>query len=318
MSKDTQSARGAVLNKAFVLIENGGLTISKKFRALLYSIRPYQWVKNGLLFAGLLFSGNALNIPLLFKASAAAFLFCLLSGGIYLFNDILDLAADRKHPTKRNRPIASGQISVPFAWLSFGILITSALWGAFYLDEKFFVAAFAYFVLNILYTLKLKHVVILDVLTIAMGFVLRAVAGALVINVTISDWLLACTIALSLFLAVCKRRHEFVSLKDQSFAQRKILTEYNEKLLDQMIAALTACTILAYMLYTISPLTIDKFGTDRLVLTVPFIVYGIFRYLFLVYKKNGGGRPELILVTDRALLINIILYVMTVGYVIYF
>ena len=286
-------------------------------KAVIETFRPKQWIKNLFVFTGVLFSQNIFNFPLLSKAISAFVVFCLLSGSTYLFNDLTDLINDRKHPVKRNRPLASGRLNVAFAKILLIVLIPVLLTVSFSLGIPFFVIVLTYTLLQCLYSRYLKHIVILDVFCIACGFVLRVVSGAVVINAEISNWLLVCTGLLALFLALCKRRHELTNFGESSIKQRSVLGKYSPYLLDQMISIVTACTFMSYILYTISDETIDKFHTKNLIVTVPFVLYGIFRYQYLVHKKNSGEAPEIILVTDKPLLINIVLWVLTVGVVLY-
>ena len=284
---------------------------------LLLSLRPSQWAKNLLVFAGLLFGLHLFDITAVARATAAFGIFCLLSGVVYLINDIADRESDRRHPLKKHRPIASGGLPVPAALMSAVVLGGFALSGAFALGLTFFAVAAAYLALLALYSGLLKHIVIIDVLTIAIGFVLRAVAGAVAIDVSISQWLLVCTILLALFISLAKRRHELVLLADGAVSHRPILHEYSPYLLDQMIAVVTASTLIAYVFYTISPETVQKFGTHLLGLTVPFPLYGIFRYLYLVHQREGGGSPADLLLTDRPLLLCVTLWAASVVLIIY-
>jgi 4-hydroxybenzoate polyprenyltransferase len=244
-------------------------------------------------------------------------LFCALSGTVYLLNDVADVERDRLHPRKRLRPIASGALSpraaivIAFA-LGLGSLAASALLGI-----RFAVCAGAYLALNIAYSFWLKEVVILDVLSISLGFVLRAVAGGYAVAVPISDWLLVCTLLLALFLALAKRRHELVSLATSATGHRKILAEYSPYLLDQMISVVTASCLTAYAFYTMAPDTVQKYRTERLAWTIPFVLYGIFRYLYLVHQKEKGGSPTDILATDRPLLLNVFLWALALVWIVY-
>lgn len=284
--------------------------------ALLKSIRPVQWTKNLFVFAGIVFSLNFFETALLIKVIFAFIIFCFLSSAIYLINDVSDIKGDRKHPQKKFRPIASGQISIPAVLGVALIFLIASLCAAFYLNFAFALAALAYVVLMILYTFLLRDVVILDVFSIAAGFVLRAVAGVVVIGVELSPWLVICTILLALFIALGKRRHELLTLSEAVY-HRKILDEYNPQLLDQLISAAAGSTVLAYALYTLWPETIANFRTRNLVYSIPFVLYGIFRYLYLIYKKEEGGRPEKILLTDLPLIIDIILWVVSLLIIIY-
>jgi 4-hydroxybenzoate polyprenyltransferase len=285
--------------------------------SLLLSLRPAQWTKNLIIFAGLIFGGRLLEPGAVATALAAFVVFCALSGVVYLVNDIADREADRQHPTKRLRPIASGAVPVGLAAATAALLAAGALGWAFWLQPAFGWIGALYLILLALYSGPLKHTVIIDVITIAIGFVLRAVAGAVVIAVAISHWLLILTILLALFLALSKRRHELVLLAGGATGHRRILDEYSPYLLDQMISVVTASTIVAYAFYTVSPETIEKFGTDRLVWTLPFPLYGIFRYLYLVHQREGGGSPAEMLLTDRPLLVCVALWAVAVTIIIY-
>lgn len=286
---------------------------------LLLSLRPGQWTKNLVVFAALIFSEQQLlKVPGQVLRSLAAFgVFCVLSGAVYLINDVRDREGDRLHPLKSRRPIAAGVVSPSLALGAAGVLAASALAGAFVLSLQFGVVAALYVVLNTFYSATLKHVVILDVLTIAIGFVLRAVGGAVAINVEFSHWLLLCTLLLALFIALSKRRAEIVALAEDATGHRRILAEYSPYLLDQMIGVVTASTLLSYAFYTISPETIAKFGTQWLLLTIPFPLYGIFRYLYLVHQREEGGSPSDLLINDRPLLVCVGMWVATIVVVLY-
>jgi 4-hydroxybenzoate polyprenyltransferase len=288
-----------------------------KIKAILKSMRPAQWTKNLFVFAALVFAQKFFSVPLLSRSVAAFLVFCLTSGALYIFNDLQDREEDRAHPKKSQRPIARAEISPAAAMAVFVILAAGSLAAAFFLNRHFFVAVLVYFVLQFAYSLKLKQVVILDLFVIAAGFVIRVVAGGLVIAVPISSWLLVCTTLLALFLAMSKRRHELVLLDNRATEHRPILKEYSAYLLDQMIAVVTASTLIAYCLYTISPETVEKFGTERLVWTSPFVLYGIFRYLYLVHQKQKGGSPEELLLQDKPLLLNIVFWVVAVILILY-
>jgi len=284
--------------------------------ALLASLRPRQWVKNLFVFAGVIFSQQLLT-PRVWPALAAFAIFCGLSGAIYLFNDVADVDKDRLHESKRRRPIASGALPIGAA-IGFGVLLLAGcLAAAFRLSPAFGLVALFYGVLLTAYSLWLKHLVILDVLTVSVGFVLRAVAGAVAVDVEISGWLLICTILIALFLALGKRRHEYRSLTGDAAAHRPILAEYSEGFLDQMISVVTASTVTTYALYTMSPETVAKFHTRLLPLTLPFVLYGIFRYLYLLYRRDLGGNPSDLLVTDRGLLLDALLWLVATLAIIY-
>jgi 4-hydroxybenzoate polyprenyltransferase len=290
--------------------------------SLLVSLRPAQWTKNLIIFAGLLFGqrGGApafLDPQAIGQALAAFFIFCGLSGVVYLINDVADRDADRLHPLKRHRPIASGAVSPGLAIGAAITLAVLALGSAWLLRPAFALVAVAYLVLLAAYSGPLKHVVIIDVLTIAIGFVLRAAAGAVAIAVSIDHWLLILTILLALFLALSKRRHELVLLADGATSHRPILEEYSPYLLDQMIAVVTASTLVTYVISTVSAETVQKYHTDYLGLTLVFPLYGIFRYLYLVHQKEGGGSPADMLLNDRPLLACVAIWAMAVTVIIY-
>ena len=284
--------------------------------ALLASLRPRQWVKNLFVFAGVIFSQQLLT-PRVWPALAAFAIFCGLSGAIYLFNDVADVEKDRLHPSKRLRPIASGALPIGAATGAGAVLLAGCLAAAFRLGPAFGLVALSYGALLTAYSVWLKHLVILDVLTVAAGFVLRTVAGAVAVDVEISGWLLICTILIALFLALGKRRHEYRSLTGDAAAHRPILAEYSEGFLDQMISVVTASTLTTYALYTMSPETVAKFHTRLLPLTLPFVLYGIFRYLYLLYRRDLGGNPSDLLVTDRGLLLDALLWMAATLAIIY-
>jgi 4-hydroxybenzoate polyprenyltransferase len=284
---------------------------------LLLSLRPGQWTKNLLVFAGLLF-GRQLFVPAAVGRAVAAFaIFCALSGVVYLINDVIDRERDRRHPLKSRRPIASGALAVGTALAAAAILGVAAIGAAFALGPTFAAVAAGYVGLMALYSGPLKNIVIIDVLTIAVGFVFRAVGGTVAVHVEISHWLLLCTILLALFIALAKRRHEIVLLAGGAAQHRAILGEYSPYLLDQMIAVVTASTLISYAFYTISPETELKFGTHWLGLTIPFPLYGIFRYLYLVHQREGGGSPAELLLTDGPLLLCVALWAASVVLIVY-
>ena len=269
---------------------------------LFVSLRPEQWTKNLLVLAGVVFGGRLLEPPAVAIALAAFAIFCALSGAVYLFNDVADREADQNHPLKRERPIASGQLSATSAVTAGVVLGIAGVATAFSIGTQFGIVAAAYLAAQILYSFGLKHVVIVDVLMIAAGFVLRAIAGAVAVNVPIGHWLLVCTTLLALFLALSKRRHELTLLAGGATDHRRILEEYSPYLLDQMIGVVTSSTLIAYTVYATSSDTAARLGTAKLGLTIPFVLYGIFRYLYLVHQKRGGGSPATMLLTDRPLL----------------
>jgi len=284
---------------------------------LLLSLRPEQWTKNLLVLAGMLFGRRLLDPGSVMIAGATFVAFCALSGAVYLFNDVVDREADREHPLKRTRPIASGALSARVALLTAGLLGAAALAASVAIRPALGAVSAAYLILLVLYSTALKHVVIIDVLTIAAGFVLRAVAGAVVLAVPISHWLLVCTTLLALFLALSKRRHELTLLVDGATGHRRILEEYTPYLLDQMVSVVTASTLVAYVSYATSAETAERLDTHWLGLTIPFVLYGIFRYLYLVHQKRGGGSPAAMLLTDRPLLVCVALWTACVIVILY-
>lgn len=285
--------------------------------SLLTSLRPRQWTKNLIVFAGLLFGQRLTDARAVVSAAAAFAVFCVLSGVVYLVNDVVDREADRQHPVKARRPIASGELTPRAALTAALVLGVAGLASAYALGTAFGHVAVAYLALLALYSGPLKHIVIVDALTIAIGFVLRAVAGAVVIGVQIGHWLLVLTIQLALFLALSKRRHEIVLLAGQASNHRASLGEYTPGLLDQLISIVAASTLIAYAISTVGPETVAKYDTALLGLTLPFPIYGIFRYLYLVHRRADGGSPADTLLTDRPLLACIALWGLAVIVIIY-
>ena len=284
---------------------------------LLISLRPEQWTKNLIVFAAALFGGQLTHAAALAAAGATFLIFCALSGSVYLFNDVADRASDQRHPLKRGRPIASGELSPRLAVTAGAALGFSAIAAAAAIQPALAAVAGGYFALLLTYSFLLKHVVIIDALTIAGGFVLRAVAGAVAVDVPISHWLLVCTTLLALFLSFSKRRHELTVLAEGATDHRRILHEYSPYLLDQMIAVVTASTLVGYAVYATSAETAQRLGTTRLGLTIPFVLYGIFRYLYLVHQKRAGGSPAALLVTDGPLLACVALWSLAVAVILY-
>ena len=290
--------------------------------SLFVSLRPAQWTKNLFVFGALLFGERAgrpafLDPAAIAHAIGAFVVFCALSGVVYLINDVADRENDRLHPLKRFRPIASGAVSPSLAIATAIVLGLGALASSYALRPAFAIVAVAYLLLQFLYSGALKHMVILDVIALATGFVLRAAGGAVAIDVPISHWLLILIMLLALFLALSKRRHELVLLADGAGSHRPILQEYSPYLLDQMIGVVTASTLVSYVIYTISPETVQKFHTDYLGLTLVFPLYGIFRYLYLVHQKEGGGSPSDMLQNDRPLLACVALWAVSVAAILY-
>jgi 4-hydroxybenzoate polyprenyltransferase len=286
-------------------------------RAILVSLRPHQWTKNLLVFAALALSKHLFEREAFLRALLAFGIFCGLSGTVYVINDITDLARDRLHPRKRLRPLASGALPPRAAWALAGGLGLLCLALSWILGRDFALVALLYVLLNLAYSFRLKEIVIVDVLSISLGFLLRGVAGALAISVQFSDWLIVCTILLALFLALAKRRHELTSLNDVASGHRPILAEYSPYLLDQMISVVTASCLMAYAFYTMAPETVEKYRTDRLAWTIPFVLYGIFRYLYLVHQRDQGGSPTDLLLTDRPLLVDVALWALSIVLIVY-
>ena len=279
---------------------------------LLKLTRPIQWVKNGVVLAPLIFAGQFADTTQVELALAAVGLFCLLSSGVYIFNDIVDRQGDRQHPLKKNRPIASGKISVTTAAALAFILFAGAMTAAFMIRLEFGLIAVLFVVVNLLYSMWLKHIVILDVMSISASFVIRAYAGAIIIDVPASKWMIISTLLLALFLALGKRRHELVILDENATKHRRSLINYSPYLLDQLIGVVTASVVVSYMLYTFSDEVAARVGTQWLFITNPFVIYGIFRYLYLIHKEDKGGDPTRLLFSDKPTLINVILWIVTV------
>ena len=284
---------------------------------LLRSLRPQQWPKNSfvvlpLVFAGLLGDPSALSLSMLAFAA-----FCAASSAVYLLNDIRDCEQDLLHPLKKLRPIASGELSLGKAKVTAVLLAAAALSAGLLLGSDFSILVSAYLGLNLAYSFGLKHVVILDVMSIAIGFVLRVLAGGAAIDVPVSSWLLLCTIFLALFLAFSKRRHELGLLEESASAQRQVLDHYSPVFLDQMINVVTSSTVLAYALYVISPETVERFGSRDLIFTMPMVLFGVFRYLYLIYQRPGERNPTEAFVSDGPFLINLFVWGLAVTWIIY-
>ena len=284
--------------------------------ALIVAMRPKQWTKNALLFAGLLFTLDVRHTAAQYERVVLAFaIFCLLSSVVYLINDVADQESDRQHPKKRRRPIASGDLPVPVAVSAAVVILAAALFGAFATDKAFFLAAVFYFLLTLLYSFRLKHVVILDVLVLAAGFVLRAIAGAVVIHVAISHWLILCTLMLALFLGLSKRRAELLATQEAGIGgTRRILGEYSAAMLDQMIVIVTSSCLMSYCLYTVQSEAASRH--HLLMLTIPSVIFGIFRYLYLMHRHMLGESPDAILLEDRPTIVNIAIWGLAIGLII--
>ncbi len=291
------------------------------FKPLFESLRPRQWTKNLILFAGLIFSQHTTDPALFWRATVGGVLFCLLSGVVYIFNDVKDVAHDRLHPVKRERPIASGRLDVRTAEIMALLLALVSLGGAMLLGLRFALVAALFLLLNVAYTHGLKRLVILDVVGIAGGFVLRAVASVEVLrdvveHIPLSNWLILCTFLLALFLGFAKRRAEYMHVLPAGLETRPSLRFYNELTLNLLIGGSFALTITVYTLYTISQGTIAQFGTWHLVLTVPFVVWGLGRYLVLIFKDGQGDRPHEVLLTDIWIQLAVLGWIVTAWLVI--
>ncbi len=284
-------------------------------RALLKEARPKQWVKNGFLFAGIVFAKQLTNRTAIWQVLAAFVLFCVVASAIYFINDLGDREADRLHPKKRFRPIAAGEIPVPLAWVLALVALGIAVPLAFLLRPMFGAIVAGYVALQFAYTYWLKEQVLLDVFALAASFVLRAMAGAVVIAAPISPWLYVCTVLLSLCLGFAKRRHELMLLEAGAGSHRSVLDEYSATLLEEIIAVVTSATVMAYALYTFNAENLPR--NHAMMFTIPFVLYAVFRYLYLVYRKGEGGNPEDALFADRPLLICILLWGITSVVILY-
>jgi 4-hydroxybenzoate polyprenyltransferase len=288
------------------------------FRALLKSMRPRQWTKNVFVLAALVFDRQlSISNPMPLLLSLFGFiLFCFLSSSVYIINDLVDVEADRRHPQKRNRPIASGSLPIPAAISAVVVILAITLPLAYWLSPGFFLIAVAYFVINLAYTNYLKHIALVDVLIIALGFVLRVAAGVAIIGVQrFSPWLYVVTTLFALYIGFGKRRAELTLLADDANSHRRVLDGYNLPLLDQLITIVSSCTILAYSLYTFSAPNVPN--NHAMMLTIPFVLYGIFRYLYLIQIKQEGGAPEELLLLDRPLQATIALWAVSVLLIFY-
>lgn len=278
-------------------------------------MRPRQWTKNLIVFAPLIFSGRIGDSRSLLASFIAFMVFCVASGAVYAVNDVRDLEQDRVHVKKRERPIAAGRLSPRVALVAAAIMAVVALAVAFVISTPFGLLTVGFLAIQLAYTFGLKHAVILDVMTIAAGFIIRAAAGAAAVGVAASPWLYMCAALLALFLGLGKRRHELLLLDEQAGSHRAVLDDYSSQLLDVLLSTVMAATIIAYSLYTFFSATAVE--SNYMMLTIPFVMYGVFRYVFLMYKRNLGGNPEEILLTDVPLIVTIIAWLLTAGAVIY-
>jgi 4-hydroxybenzoate polyprenyltransferase len=291
--------------------------------ALVLAMRPRQWIKNLIVFAGFVFTLNERWRPFtaamweyLARSAAAFALFSLVSSAVYLLNDVLDVEQDRQHPTKRNRPIASGALPAPLAVAAAVILVPACLIAGYLLSPAFAAVVGGYLIMQVAYIFFLKKIVLLDVFVIAVGFVLRAISGAVMIAADISPWLYTVTLLGALFLGLCKRRNELLLLEKGAGKHRKILEMYTPQLLDSLTSIVASSTIMAYSLYTF---TSPKLPANHLMmLTIPYVIFGLFRYVFLAHSRNAGGSPEEIFLRDRPLIVTIGLWIVTTGIILGF
>ena len=285
--------------------------------AMIRLLRPAHWVKNVFVLAPLVFA-QRLTDPEAVRNGVMAFAaFCLASSAVYVFNDIRDRAEDRLHPMKRLRPLAAGDVTVTSAAILGTILAIVSLALAASLGWPFFTVLAIYLALNQLYSAGLKHTVILDVMIVSLGFVLRVLAGGAAVHVQVSAWLLLCTFFIALFLAFSKRRHELILLAEDASGQRPVLSHYSPAFLDQMINVVTASTVVAYAMYAISPETVEKFQTQHLIYTIPMVLFGIFRYLYLIYQKPSNRNPTEAILRDAPFLINLFIWAMAAVWIVY-
>lgn len=287
---------------------------NKFIGSMMEQLRPKQWTKNTLVFAAPLFSMKTIQTEQYMESLAAFVLFCFISSCVYIMNDYLDLAADRTHPLKRHRPMASGRLPVKAALTTGGILLLGSFVAAFLLNSLFGILIVVYFLVNMLYSFKLKHYVIIDIMAVASGFALRAIGGGVVISVPVTPWFLLCIMLLALFLAIGKRRHELIMAEQTGNGDhRKVLQQYSLPLLDQMNGIVTSGSIICYALFTF---TSDH--PSSLMWTVPIVVYGMFRYLYLIHIRQQGGTPDKLLFEDRHILVTVLAYALSTAAILYF
>jgi len=285
---------------------------------LFFALRPKHWIKNLFIFIPLIFGEKLFVFPLNLKVAYAFVLFSAMSSAVYLVNDICDVEKDRNHRTKRLRPIASGKVSVWQAWMTVFILTFIVLILSFRLEGKLGVLLLSYFMLNLFYTRTLKDVVIIDVFCIAIFFLMRILAGTVITGVALSHWMVFMVVLLAMFIGFNKRRQEILTARENAHAQRSVLAKYDRYFIDQMIAVLTSSIVVVYMLYTVDARTIGIFGSNHLIYSIPFVYYGIFRYLYLVHKRRRGEDPTVLILSDRILAIDVGLWVLACIAIIYF
>lgn len=281
-------------------------------------MRPKQWTKNGIIYAGIVFDGQLFVLDSFVRVTISFILLCLISSSIYIVNDLVDIESDRQHPVKRNRALPSGQLPVPFAIVAAFVLPIFVIGTALTYSRGFAIILIGYLILQLLYSFRLKHIVLIDVMAVTAGFVLRVAAGVVVVHVArFSPWLYACTALLALFLAIAKRRQELLQLAEEAGTIRVTFKQYNLPLLDEMLRIVMTGTIIAYMLYAIEEPSVLLAGTNLSLLTVPFVLYGVFRYLYLMHVKGEGSAPDEVLLRDRPLQLAILLWGFTFVAIIY-
>ena len=303
--------------KAIDIEQPLSFTVGQNLRGLLVEMRPQEWTKNLLVFSGVIFSKSLTDINNLWISLLGFAIFCAASSSIYLLNDLCDLQADREHPVKRNRPLASGVLNINLVRVAMLMLFLMATIGSYALNRSFAFVIALYLLTCIAYSLRLKDIVILDVILIASGFVLRAISGAVLISVTPSEWLVLCTSMVALLIGFGKRRHEIVLLEENAASHRRSLSDYSIEFLNSIMNICAGAALVTYALYTRADETVARVGSNGMLVTIPFVVYGVFRYLFLIYNRKAGGDPVQILLHDRPTLVNLLLWILTVGLVIY-
>ncbi len=286
-------------------------------RGLVVELRPQEWTKNLLVFTGLIFSRSLTDAHNIWISFLGFVIFCCASSGIYLFNDLCDIKEDREHPVKKNRPLASGALNVNLARFVMVLLFLIASFGALWLNHSFALIIGVYLTTCLAYSFKLKDIVILDVILIASGFVLRAISGAVIIGVEVSEWLVLCTSMVALLVGFGKRRHELVLLEELAGNHRRSLSDYSLSFLDSIMNICAGAAVLTYALYTRADETVQRVGSRAMLLTIPFVIYGVFRYLFLIHERKTGGDPVQLLFRDRPTLLNLLLWILAAGVVIY-
>jgi 4-hydroxybenzoate polyprenyltransferase len=280
-------------------------------------IRVPQWIKNFFVFVPLLFSLHLFDKDYFFLSLKAFVVFSLASSFVYVVNDIIDIEADKAHPKKKNRPLPSGRIKKSSALVLAIVLLLVVLLSYFFFNQQFISFLYAFLVLNILYSCYLKHIVILDIFSIAAGFSIRVLAGAAVIEVPVSSWLILTTMFISLFLGVMKRHSELVQVSDSNKVTRKVLAEYSTNFTNQMATVAASGVIICYALYTVSQRTVSVFNTENLIYTTPFVVFGIFRYMYLEYQNNQGENTTQVMMTDIPMILTVISYAIVTVLIIY-